>query len=64
MNQEPPPPPRRLRDQQIQELRSELATKDLRLSAARAELLESHMQLQVLDALPFTLEPLCPTTHP
>ncbi len=38
---------RRLRDQQIQELRSELATKDLRLSAARAELLESHMQLQV-----------------
>ena len=45
---------RRLRDQQIQELRSELATKDLRLSAARAELLESHMQLQVLETLPFT----------
>ena len=40
-------PLRRLRDQQIQELKAEMATKDLRLSAARAELLESHMQLQV-----------------
>ena len=58
------PPPRRLREQQIQELRSELATKDLRLSAARAELLESHMQLQVLDALSFPLDLRCPVTHP